>query len=307
MTSSDWQSTGRELWVFRAERPEDLLGVHANLIAAALTPCEQLRYLLYAPIWDGDTAPFGIHGQPASHAVAVTTQRFIISEDCHTEGSVPSVHTIPFDQVLSIEVGSALLLGWLALRFVEKDAVCQTALLYNAATGRHHFAAAVRAYRALAARHSGRHLSREDQMQWSEVWRHTARHQTGGLQSLIIDGERPLAMLRAVELWTTEKQWRKNVPVCLTTAGMFVATDSGFLSVTDEPAPRPHMLRFGVNVSCIAPDAVQSMTLREQHVHASSVRFLRVHMGRAAVATHVDIPFDDQSVAAAERLLRHRL
>jgi len=114
-------------------------------------------------------------------------------------------------------------------------------------------------------------------------------------------------MLRAVELWTTEKQWRKNVPVCLTTAGMFVATDSGFLSVTDEPAPRPHMLRFGVNVSCIAPDAVQSMTLREQHVHASSVRFLRVHMGRAAVATHVDIPFDDQSVAAAERLLRHRL
>src|SRR5437667_6696230 len=128
MTPSGWQSTGREPGVFRAERPEELFGVHADLIAAALTPGERLRYLLYAPIWDGGEAPFGIWSHPASHAVAVTEHRFLLSEDRHTKGIIPSVRAIPFDQVLYVELGRALLLGWFAIRFIEEDVLCHTAL-----------------------------------------------------------------------------------------------------------------------------------------------------------------------------------
>ncbi len=67
MMSSNWQSTGKEPQVFRAEKPEELFGVHADLIAAALTPGERLRYLLYAraglggqrgAVWDTESPGF---------------------------------------------------------------------------------------------------------------------------------------------------------------------------------------------------------------------------------------------------------
>ena len=46
---SRWHSTDKEPWSFRAERPEELCGIHADLVAAALNPGEQLQYVLYVP------------------------------------------------------------------------------------------------------------------------------------------------------------------------------------------------------------------------------------------------------------------
>ena len=78
---SPWRSSGKELWVFRAERPEELCGMHADLVAAALTPGEQLQYVFYAPIWEGNRAPFGIPGHAASHAVAIEVDIPFVEEN----------------------------------------------------------------------------------------------------------------------------------------------------------------------------------------------------------------------------------
>ena len=304
MTSSDWQSTGREPQVFQTERPKDLFGVHADLIAAELTPGERLRYLLYAPVWEGSEAPFGIRSHPASRAVAVTEHRFILSEDRHTEGIAPSVQAIPFEQILYVELGHALLLGWFAIRFIKEDVLCQTALLYNA-TGRHHFAAAVREYRALISGRVGNGFPMADQTLWTDVWSHTARYQEKELKSLVIARERPVTLLHSGELWVTERHWRKNKLVCLTTAGICVATDCGLLSVIDEPAQQPDMSSFGVNVSCIALDAVQSAALLERTSHTITLRFLRLTLGRNSAITHFDVPFAEESRMAAECLVHY--
>lgn len=53
-------------------------------------------------------------------------------------------------------------------RFIKEDVLCQTALLYNA-TGRHHFAAAVREYRALISGRVGNGFPRADQTLWTDV------------------------------------------------------------------------------------------------------------------------------------------
>ena len=184
----------------------------------------------------------------------------------------------------------------------NEDVLCQTALLYNA-TGRHHFAAAVREYRALISGHVGNGLLRADQLLWTDVWSHTARYQKKDLKSLVIARERPVTWLRSGELWTTERHWRKNKLVCLTTAGICVATDYGLLSVIDEPAQQPNMSSFGVNVSCIALDAVQSATLLERTSHTILLGFLRLTLGRASVVMHFEVPFAEESRMGAEYLV----
>jgi hypothetical protein len=80
----EYKSSGREPYVFRVEKPEDLRGlhicVHADLMERALRCDEELLYLLYSPIFEAKKAPFGLQASPASHAVAVTKRRFIISD-----------------------------------------------------------------------------------------------------------------------------------------------------------------------------------------------------------------------------------
>ncbi len=215
---------------------------------------------------------------------------------------VPSVQAIPFEQVLYVELGHALLLGWFAIRFIKEDVLCQTALLYNA-TGRHHFAAAIRQYRALIAGRAGNGFPMVDQSLWTDVWSHTARYQEKELKSLVIARERPVALLRSGELWVTERRWRKDKFICLTTDGICVATDCGFFSLRDEPAQQPNMSSFGVNVSCIAPDAIQSATLLERTLHTIPLRFLRLTLGRNSVITQFDVPFAEESRMEAECLV----
>lgn len=84
---------------------------------------------------------------------------------------------------------------------------------------------------------------------------------------------------------------------------MCVATDCGLLSLTKELAPQPHMSSFGVNISCIALDAVQSATLLERTSHTIPLRFLRLTLGRNSVSTHFEVPFAKESGMGAECLV----
>jgi hypothetical protein len=102
----------------------------------ALRRDEGLLYLLYSPIWPGKNGPFGLYAMPASHAVAVTKYRFIISEDRHMEGITPTVQSIPFDKVFYIELGNALLLGWFSIEFIVDDKPSCATLFFPATSHR---------------------------------------------------------------------------------------------------------------------------------------------------------------------------
>ncbi len=174
MKLSDYHSSGKEPYVFRAEGPEGLIGVHAGLIASALRPEERIHYLLYAPIRRAEKAPFHIQADPGSHAVAVTGHRFLISRDLHDEVSAPSIQSIPFSQVLCVEIGSDLLLGWLVISFESEGTVSRSSLLYTS-TGSHHFESVVREYRRLSG--EIRPFPPEEALGWPTVWRLAPRSQ----------------------------------------------------------------------------------------------------------------------------------
>jgi len=296
-----WRSTGREPYVFRADKPGDLLGVHPDLMQKALRRDEGLLYLLYSPIWPGKNGPFGLYATPASHAVAVTKYRFIISEDRHMEGMAPTVQSIPFGQILYTQLGIALSLGWFSVEFVvDEKPSCRT--LFFTATGMKHFDAAVRKYRRMTGP-AYDHLP-VNAMDWADIWQNTPRTEVDHLKPLILKEELPFNMLPSSELWVLRKRRWKSIPVCLSTNGILLSTNFGFIHATEERPIRPNIFSFGVNVSWIAFYAVKSAQILEKRMCGNHLCVLRLEIARGRVTVDFDVPFDGGSLKEAEELVR---
>ncbi|NWG03757.1 MAG: hypothetical protein HXY44_12970 [Syntrophaceae bacterium] len=293
------KSSGRESFVFRANRPEGLLGVHSDLMEMSLRPNEALLYLLYAPIWPEKKGPFGLHATPGSHAVAVTRGRFIISENQHREGILPTVQSIPFDRVLYIRLGTALSLGWFGIQFIEEKKTFSKTLFFTA-TGIAHFQSLIREYRRNNITNGDRFPKKID---WVDVWQRTPMTQVDRLKSLLIEGEFPFSTLRSSEAWALRRKGWRNIPVYLSTNGILISSSLGFIHATDEPCIRPKMFSFGVNVSCIAFDALKSAQILERKMHGKGLSFLRMELSRENVMIDFDIPFDGSSFEDAENLV----
>ena len=317
MKGYEYRSSGKEPYVFKVDNPRNLFGAHADLIGTTLYPEESLLYPLYSPIWEsekgvfdfktdpeflweGERAILAAHTYPASHAVAVTDQRFIISEDRHIKGITPTVQAIPFQEVICVELGSALILGWLSIRFVENNRLSSTGLLFTTSTGRDHFHAAVREYRRVIGS-PGEELQRGT-IPWEEVWHQTALLQRERLKLLILKREQPVCVIHSSETWGMEKRGWKKRPLCLNAKGIFVATNFGLIYAVDEPPLKPGMVSFGINVCCIPPDVLKTATLLEKKAHEHNLRFLRFEIGRDSASLHCDIPFDDRNCQDASDL-----
>ena len=287
MKLSEYHSRGREPHVFRAEGPEGLIGVHADLIAASLNPEERIHYLLYAPMREVGVTPFGIHAEPASHALAVTDHRFLISKDRHVDVVAPTVQSIPFSQVICVEIGNALLLGWLAIRFIQNGQLSCASLFYTA-RGAHHFERAVRAFRKMCGK--SQNETAEANIMWADIWEQTPKPQTEILKSIIIEEEKPAYLFRSTETWGTEKRRRKKV--CLAADGLLLATDRGLIYAVDERPIAPHILSYGVNVCCIPTGALYSLTHIEKEEYGICRHILRMQAGKPPAIFDIDIPID---------------
>jgi len=284
---SEYRSRGREPHVFRAEGPEGLIGVHADLIAASLNPEERIHYLLYAPMREAGVAPFGIHAEPASHALAVTDHRFLISKDRHIDTVAPTVQDIPFSQVICVEIGSALLLGWIAIHFIQNGQLSCASLFYTA-RGTHHFERVTHKFRQLYGK-TNNHWPAES-IKWTEIWEQTPKLQTEILKSIILEEEKPAYLFRSTETWGAEKRKRKKV--CLATEGLLLATDWGLIYAVDERPIAPHILSYGVNVYCIPPGAMYSLAHIEKEEYGLCRHIFRLQAGTPPASIGLDIPFD---------------
>jgi hypothetical protein len=243
----EYRSPDKKPYVFCAEKPGDLPGVHADLMRKTLRRDEELLYLLYSPIFPEEKAPFGLCATPGSHSVAVTKHRFVVSEDQHRKGTAPTIQSIPFRQVLYMEFGTALFFGWFSIQFVVDEKPSCTTLFFPATTGMKHFGIAVSEYRRMSR--PTHDLLPSKIIDWAGIWRHTPKTEVDHLKPLIIKEELPFNMLRSSERWILRKGRRKSVPAYLSTNGILVATNFGFIHATDEPCTRPEIFSFGVNVS----------------------------------------------------------
>ncbi|NSW85588.1 MAG: hypothetical protein HPY84_04605 [Syntrophobacteraceae bacterium] len=295
-----WPSSGRESFVFRAAHPRELFGSHGELIEAAMGSDERLLYLLYSPMWEGERAHFGITSQPASHALAVTDRRFIISRNHHTRDGIPTVHSIPFHSVLAVESGNALLQGWFVIRFsTEKnpDSIC---ILYKSTTGRDLFCQAARSYRSLA--HHLPPSAPDSNLRKADRWNNIPVEARKGIEALILAGESPCRWISSTETWIMKKRRFRRTPVCLRPAGAMALTNRGILYAVTEPPLRHGMLNFAVNISCIPLEIVRSATIIDGQTWGDSQSRLRVECVRNRCALYVDVPFDPDEDHSARDL-----
>ena len=300
---TEWRSHGREPFVYRAQRPEELLGVHAEVIASGLSAGEPLRYMLYCPIWEGSTAPFGIHAKMASHAVAVADDRFLVSHNPHVEGVEPTLYVIHFDSVLLVEVGTAHLLGWFSVRFAGEGKVHCLSMLFRS-VGIDHFAAAVREYRMADAKdHLKGHV--HNPAPWKQIWRRVPKPQQSGIEPLIAKGEHALGVVKTSQAWGIRKRLWKEVPVCLSCEGVLIPTNLGLIYAADEAAVSPGMRSYGVNVVCIPRRAIAAASIRHELTRSAFSGRLRLELRRGDTVMPFELPFDERAatrvVAAAKQ------
>jgi hypothetical protein len=288
--SSEWQSVGREPRVYPAKEPSDLLGVHGEIMAAGLEPGERLRYMLYSPIWDGEDAPFGIKAVPASHGVAVTDTAILISANRH-DGTSPTFRRIPFDHILCVQLGTALLLGWFSVRYAEDVGVPATTSLLFTATGVEYFSAAVREYRMARMRQSGGHhvdfVSR-----WEEFWKQQPADIVNRLKPLLCADENYVSSLHCEPKWSSVRWLWRRKPVCVVEESLLVATDAGLLWADRKREFRPNMYSFGINVSCIAPEDVVEASISSKAVDGLHVPCFDLVVKKAETLMAFEIPFD---------------
>lgn len=301
-----WRSIGRESWIYRANGPDELRGRHADLLQSALGSDDELRYLVYAPIFDGVDGPFGIRATPASHAVAVAQDRLVITADAHREGVPADVRSIPFAQILSVELGAALLLGWLVIRHVDAGHVTSTVVTFST-TGSHHFEAVVRAYRELTALQM---IQKEVAIPHADVWRSTPPFLRSAVEPLLLDDELVIGAVEWQESWRSRKHGWFTLRSCASTPGLLLLSRVGLLWASSEPRVRPDMLSYGVDVTSIDWKALRSASI--EHAAAGSVAMrVRLALERQGIPICLEIPLDseagqtaDTAVDLVERLRR---
>jgi len=279
-------SSGREPFVFRVKSPEGLPGRHAENMAAAINPGEKLHYLIYSPMWNGDKTPFGLEAIPASHAVAVTDRRFVLSIDSHVELQPPTLEEVPFERLGGVELGSALLLGWLVFRILEEDTVATKALLFRA-TGSRHFEAAVRAYRSLSAG-IGRESPSTPAITWAEA-RARAPHSFSEIGPLLLEEEQPQSCEFSPPVWRQTRAPRKGW-ISLAPASFFLLTTHGLFSVVEESGPCPDVMGYGLNVDLFQYPAIQWVELADPTDSSSPCATLRVVLACESSSWHMDFP-----------------
>jgi hypothetical protein len=286
-------SSGRECWVFSVPAPEDLPGFHPDLMAGTLAPGEPIRLLLYAPLYGASGGPFGVFGTSASHAVAVTSTRIVVSRDPHRDGVSRSARAIPLDCVLSIRIGEALVLGWLVVRFAENGSLQSETVLFRS-SGRRHFENAVRAARSDELPPSPPNPAPE----WRTVDSASPPYLRDALPRVVLGGERPTIVLRSSERWRT-RSGRRASPRCLSPSAVAVLSDRALFLLESECPSRPGGLAFGVDASIIERPLIRACRVETDVVCGHRLARLVVEIGTRPCTERVEVPFDEPFEDAA--------
>jgi len=145
-TWEGWDSSGREDWVSSVKHPCELIGVHAKLIDKELKESEKIEYCIYAPRVSSTSTPFGFKSEESSCGFCATDKRFIVTKNRHIKEVAPYFTSIDFTDILYFNIGSDLLLSWIAITYLQSNKLKQATVLFSS-NGRHHFEKAMRSYK----------------------------------------------------------------------------------------------------------------------------------------------------------------
>jgi hypothetical protein len=204
---------------------------------------EPPRFLLYSPLRETTAGPFGIRGRSGSHALAFTDSRVIVSRDPHSSGAARSVRVLPYEEILSVEIGEALTLGWLVLRFAAGGAVGSETIFFQS-TGIALFRTAVRICRRRGTSTGVLPAAAGEE---HPVLAQAPPYLRSQVLPILLDDEQPRTVVRSVHRWRSASAR----PACTIPERLYAVTEHGLIVAESERPHRPGALVFGVNVICI--------------------------------------------------------
>jgi hypothetical protein len=288
---------GRESWVFRAHALDELCGHHPDLVEKVLPPGEAITYLVYSPLRKVDAGPFELRGPGGSHALAITRDRIIISRDPHQPGLPRTVCQVPFASILTIELGEALALVWFVVRFAEAGKLASETVFFQS-SGIEHFRGAVQAWRANGIPTAA---SDRDADAWESICAQAPPYLRNQLAPLILEGERPRAVLKIDETWCPTAGHR--IPTCASAAAACVITDRACLLVQSERPYQPGALVFAVNATGLEHRALRAITLTKDGARFPELMTLVLDTQIESVERQVKLPVGRTSSDALDRFL----
>ncbi len=293
-------SRGDEPRVYQAFTTDDLMGYHGGLMARQLQRTEAPLFMLYSPIWPAESGPFGLTGQPASHGLAVTASRFVITRNFHTGDGGLDTQSIPFASVLCVQVGTAHLMGWFAVCHAREGRAA-TATIFHKATGTDLFIEAIRAYRlAVRRRRTPRAVGGPT---WDELWSGTQRWSlVRQLRPLILEHEQPLAMISLPRAWAGAGRRRRKSGPAPTGETVLVETTDALLQAVREPDAGPKSRGYGLNFTCMPGHVIRGAAVVESDSRDGPPA-LRLTLATDSAEMAMDVPFDESCRPRARQIV----
>jgi hypothetical protein len=289
-----WESSGREDWVFGVEHPRDLMGIHAKLIDKELNESEKIEHCLYSPRVSSISPPFGLKSEESSWGICVTDKRFIISQNRHIKGIEPRVVSIDFQDIMYCNIGSALLLSWFSITYLQDGQTKKLNILFSS-NGKHHFAKAIRVYKKYCRPINTDDFVLDAPTPASFIHKVSDSIHRNYLKTLMSSGEKCILTFSCQYIW--DKTLRRNslfskkqstyltskATVLFTDKSLFIARNSLAFSIGNS-----------VDIQLIPLEKVKSTFLLEEKIDDSMISKLRVDLVNNSVLDIRFLSIDEQ-------------
>jgi len=276
-TWEGWESSGKEDWVFSVKHPCELIGVHAKLIDSQLKDSEKVECCIYAPRVSSTSTPFGLKAGESSSGICVTDKRFIISNNRHAKGTEPTLNYINFEDILSFNIGSAMLLSWFSLEFIDLEETKRLTIIFSS-NGKHHFQKALRVFKKHSLAINTDDFKLDSSSPAAFIHKIKDKIHRDYLKTLLSDQEKCILTFSCRYIWEKVLHKRsllkrKKQVAYLTSKATALLTNKALMIARDGVE---HSIGTSVDVLNISLDKVKSIILVEENSDNEKMHKLKI-------------------------------
>jgi hypothetical protein len=293
-TWEGWDSSGKEDWVFGVKHPCELIGVHAKLIDAQLKESEKVEYCIYSPRVSSISTPFGLKAAESSSGVCVTDKRFIISNNKHIKGIESTLSSINFEDILYFNIGSAMLLSWFSLGFINQGELSRATIIFSS-NGKHHFQKALRIFKKHCLTINTDDFKLDSSSPAAFIYKIKDKIHRDYLKTFLSEQEKCILTFSCRYIWEKVLNKRsllkrKNRVAYLTSKATVLLTNKALMIARDGVE---HSIGSSVDILNTSLDKVKSINLFESNLDAEKIHNLKIYFNKKVRQDVLEIGFTD--------------
>jgi len=293
-TWEGWDSSGKEDWVFGVKHPCELIGVHAKLIDAQLRESEKVECCIYSPRVSSTSTPFGLKAAESSSGVCITDKRFIISNNRHIKEIEPTIVAIDFQDILYFNIGSAMLLSWFSLGFINQGELSRATIIFSS-NGKHHFQKALRIFKKHCLTINTDDFKLDSSSPAAFIYKIKDKIHRDYLKTFLSEQEKCILTFSCRYIWEKilnkrSLLKRKNRVAYLTSKATVLLTNKAIMIARDGVE---HSIGSSVDILNTSLDKVKSINLFESNLDTEKIYNLKIYFNKKVRQDVLEIGFTD--------------